>query len=313
MIVLAGIDEAGLGPTLGPLATACAALLAPASWRPDSPWVELSSAFCREWRKRETRAGVSDSKVLYRRGGMAALELTVGAFSLLAGGCACPTVDFPGVDDDSLAPHPCYSRSLAPFPAHNEAERIALAAQSARLALKEAGAGAAHLGVSLLFEPALNRRFAEGMNKNEALLAETGRHLVRLSTLFPEQPILAVVDKQGGRNDYLPFLTRLFPGVWPEEVSAGAETSVYRLHRKNAPMEIRFQAKADRDSFATALASMAAKYARERAMTELNAWFRERLPGLKDTAGYPQDAARWLAAVRGSGVDRLVELLVRLR
>ncbi len=44
---------------------------------------------------------------------------------------------------------------------------------------------------------------------------------------------------------------------------------------------------------------MTAKYARERAMAELNAWFCERVPGLKPTAGYPTDAKRWLAEASG--------------
>lgn len=313
MIVLAGIDEAGLGPTLGPLATGCAALLAPDGWRPDSPWEELSDACCREWRKGETRPGVADSKVLYRVGGVAALELTVGAFSFPVNGMSSPELDCSGLDGDSAA-HPCYSRSLEPFPLHCDAADIASAARALEDALSKKGARAAHLAAKLLYEPVLNRRFDSGLNKNEALLMETGRHLTNLWEKFPDMPILAVVDKQGGRNNYLPFLTALFPGVWPQEMEAGAGRSVYRLRRDGGTMEIRFQAKADRDSFATALASLAAKYARERAMAELNAWFRERLPDVRDTAGYPEDAKRWLKEVRGAGADGLrIELLERKR
>lgn len=312
MIILAGIDEAGLGPTLGPLVTACAALRAPKCWKPDSPWEELSGACCREWRRGEGRAGVADSKVLYRQGGVSALELTVGAFSLHANGTPLPALDCSGPDGGG-ATHPCYSRSLEPFPHHCDADGLACAAEALALALTGAGAGAAHLAAAALYEPALNRRFDSGLNKNEALLMETGRHLAALSEKFPDTPILAVVDKQGGRNDYLHFLVALFPGVWPQEVEAGAERSVYRLRRPGAMMEIRFQAKADRDSFATALASLAAKYVRERAMAELNAWFRERIPGLTDTAGYPQDAKRWLGEVRGRGGELFLELVERKR
>ena len=121
MIILAGIDEAGLGPTLGPLATACCALAVPDAWTPDSPWNEMETAFCRKWRKGETRAGVSDSKILYRTGGIAALELTVGAFARAVDAEAAPGPVL--ADCDTATRHPCYSGSVEPFPVHNDLTR----------------------------------------------------------------------------------------------------------------------------------------------------------------------------------------------
>ncbi|MEM9702931.1 MAG: hypothetical protein AAF907_10870, partial [Planctomycetota bacterium] len=50
-----------------------------------------------------------------------------------------------------------------------------------------------------------------------------------------------------------------------------------------------------------ALASLIAKFTRELLMDRFNAWWTEHLPGLKPTAGYPTDAARFrreTAAVR---------------
>lgn len=308
MIVLAGVDEAGLGPTLGPLATAAAALFVPDAWEPGTPWDGLSGAFCRDWRRRETRTGVADSKILYRTGGLAALELTVGAFSLVANGRALPEVDCGGASGIRL--HRCYSGGLEPFPVGNEAGAFDPAAMSMRLALEKAGAGAAHLAANALYEPLFNHRCDQELNKNQILLIETGRHITALSEKFPDHRIRAVVDKQGGRNEYLPFLTALFPGTWIDTLEEGAERSAYRLRRPGGAMEIAFQAKADRTSFATALASLLAKYVRERAMMELNAWFGRLLPEVRPTAGYPQDARRWLEEVKGCGEAGL-ELLVR--
>ncbi|MEZ6080363.1 MAG: hypothetical protein R3C56_33235 [Pirellulaceae bacterium] len=52
------------------------------------------------------------------------------------------------------------------------------------------------------------------------------------------------------------------------------------------------------DSFPpTALASMLAKYLRERLMHPLNAFWQGQLPQLKPTAGYPVDAQRFRAAI----------------
>ncbi len=289
-MILAGIDEAGLGPNVGPLATACAAFRVPEGWLPESLWEKLSGVCCREWGGRGTRLGVADSKVLYTRGGLAALERTVGAFARCAGG---PGFSVSGAFPDSGAvspeAHPCYSRRLDVPGCRDAALEEALAA---------CGAEAVRLAIGCLFEPAMNLRFASGLNKNRILLMETGARLAGLVEAFPAEPVLVVVDKQGGRNEYLPFLTSLFPGSWVETRASGAAASVYRVRRGGGgDAEIRFVAKGDRDSFPTALASMAAKYARERSMAELNAWFGARVPGLRETAGYPQDAKRWRGEV----------------
>lgn len=315
MIILAGIDEAGLGPTIGPLATGCAALRTPGDWLPDSPWERLSIVCCREWRRGETRLGVADSKVLHKTGGLEAFEHTLAAFSLLANTkTACLPLDLPGLGSESMPIHPCYSRSLHPFPIYCCEEVISGSVGALRSALETAGAEVAHLAAAALHEPVLNRRFAQGLNKNQALLLETGRHLAELAVKFPDSRLCVVVDKQGGRNDYLPFLTTLFPGCWLETLTIGAEKSSYRVRRSGGDMEIHFTAKADRDSFATALASLAAKYVRERAMAELNAWFCERWPQVKPTAGYPTDAKRWLAEVaKIPGKETGLELLIRER
>ncbi|MCD8352602.1 MAG: hypothetical protein LUC93_18525 [Planctomycetaceae bacterium] len=301
--IVAGIDEAGLGPVVGPLATASAALAVPRGWRPDSPWERLASGVDRSWLKGERRAVVSDSKILYRTGGLAAMELTLGALGWLTEGRAVPILTVLGGE----AAHPCYSCAIDPFPVHVGIDDMAFVQSRVRGCCDGAGVEPVHLEAALLYEPALNKRYADGLNKNQALLMETGRHIVRLVERFADDRLLVVVDKQGGRNDYLPFLTGLFPGLWVREMEAGAESSRYILKRTGGDAEIIFRPKADRDSFVTALASLAAKYARERAMAELNAWFCDRIADLKPTAGYPGDAKRWLDDVAGRfGVEMVI-------
>ncbi|MCL2000886.1 MAG: hypothetical protein FWG74_05585 [Planctomycetes bacterium] len=308
-MILAGVDEAGLGPSVGPLATAAAALEVPDDWRPESPWERLSETLAEKGSRNDSRLIVTDSKTLYRVGGLAGLELTVGVFSWLANGCFRPVLM--EANEEGGGSHACYTRRLEPFPLLVTAAAVSTAAGKVAESLEQAKAKAAHLEASSLYEPVLNQRFVAGLNKHQALLIETGRHLRRLVEKFSDQPLLIMVDKQGGRNDYLPFLSGLFPGLWTDVVETGATQSRYRLRRPGGDAEIRFLAKADKVSFPTALASLAAKYVRERAMRELNAWFEKRLPGLKPTAGYPEDARRWLAEVRNGGED--VELVVRLR
>lgn len=325
-MILAGIDEAGLGPTLGPLATASAALETPDGWEPSSPWEKLDAVFCREWKKGDMRLPVADSKVLYRTGGLAAFEQTVGAFSLLASDTMTPRVvvsdTVPNIPPgaERIPAHPCYGEdedAIPVFPAYCGAGAIQDAAERARRIFAVCGVGAVHLETALLYESRLNARFDAGLNKNEALLMETGRRVAALADRFAGRRggLLIVVDKQGGRNAYLPFLTEIFPGAWVEELEEGREVSRYRVRLPQARggVAIEFRAKGDRVSFATALASLAAKYARECAMAKLNSWFCKRFPGLKPTAGYPEDAKRWIRDVRDSGGDEHIAQAIRRR
>ncbi len=307
-MILAGIDEAGLGPTIGPLVTASTAFAVPDDWQPDTFWQRLADAVCAIPSKKETRPAVADSKILYTSGGMVALELSL-ACMLLAAGKEFPLYcEYP-----ECTVHPCYTRSLEPFPSHAERELIDSNAALLRKVLQREKAQALHMEARALFEPLLNHRYDSGLNKNQALLIETGSHLTRLIGRFPDQPMLIIVDKQGGRNDYLPFLTDLFPGSWIDTLVVGADESAYRLRRRGGDVTVYFRAKADRTSFPTALASLAAKYTRERSMAELNAWFCAKIDGLKPTAGYPGDAERWLDAVRKTGREKRLKLRLIIR
>ena len=102
-------------------------------------------------------------------------------------------------------------------------------------------------------------------------------------------------DKLGGRDRYGPVLGRLYPGRPIDIVEQGGKCSRYRVNAATGAFTVRFRSKADGRCFVVALSSMLAKYLRELAMGALNAWFIERKPGLQPTAGYVQDARRFLA------------------
>jgi hypothetical protein len=252
---------------------------------------------------------VADSKLVHARGGVRALETVVAAFLACLDAAGKPPASFsrrsrPILGDGDACPW-C-DIDVDPPPAS-----LSHGSAGAGLAECLAGAGASLAAMrSALLHPAdMNRLLDSGLNKNAILLGETGSHVADLLDRFPDEDIWVMVDKQGGRSDYLPFLSRLFPGRWLDTVVAGAKESTYRVQSGGGTgATISFMPKADRHSFAAALASMAAKYVRERAMREFNAWFCSRLPGLKPTAGYPVDARRWLreteAFLRGWGIAR---------
>ena len=138
-------------------------------------------------------------------------------------------------------------------------------------------------------------------------------------------------DKFGGRNHYTPLLMRIFhsewsnatnnkpntipPFGWPRAIVEGRAESVYQLENERFRLRIHFTAKGER-RVPVAVASMVSKYLRETAMELFNEfWLRmwtefhanecphENDPAtrihepLRPTAGYPEDAVRFLAQI----------------
>jgi hypothetical protein len=123
--------------------------------------------------------------------------------------------------------------------------------------------------------------------------------LIRASIAATEpEPTAFVVDKHGGRNQYGAMLREAFPGRRVQPRREGAECSVYDIEGLHRPVCATFQPRADLGHFPVALASMVSKYLREALMREFNAFWQLHLPNLKPTAGYPLDAARFLAEIR---------------
>ena len=88
-----------------------------------------------------------------------------------------------------------------------------------------------------------------------------------------------------------------FPDARLIELERSPKSCIYRLEQSPRQMEIRFEVNADSLHMPVALASMIAKYTRELLMARFNAFFKQRLPDVRPTAGYAMDAKRWLADV----------------
>ena len=107
-----------------------------------------------------------------------------------------------------------------------------------------------------------------------------------------EQSTLVICDKHGGRNRYDDLLAEVLDGQMLFCVGEARERSVYRV----GSTELCFQMKAEAN-FPVALASLVCKYVRELSMEVFNQFWAEHVPGLKPTAGYPLDAARFRADI----------------
>jgi hypothetical protein len=100
-------------------------------------------------------------------------------------------------------------------------------------------------------------------------------------------------DKHGGRHYYFERLGLCFPGLWIERGAEGAESSQYIVRDRDRRLELQLRPRADRADGLVALASIVSKTVRELWMDGFNDFWCERIPGLRRSAGYPNDARRF--------------------
>lgn len=318
--VLAGLDEAGLGPMLGPLSIGVSAFRVPPRTR--DLWKALAEVVTSELERDDPVGGgrlvVADSKVVFTRNAIGArrLESTVLAFEAAHRSCATPltrTREFLEATPERLrATGLARERWYAHLPERlaPECGGDALLDVTARLrdVLARAGVEVALLGVRAVPPSELNASFDVTGSKGATHWRACTPFLTELWTRFGNEGIELVVDRHGGRMRYAPLLRATFPRAVVDVVRELPQSSEYRLDDdEGRAMRVVFAEKADSTSFAVALASCAAKYAREACMEGFNAYFGELQPGLAPTAGYVTDARRWLAeagpALERSGVE----------
>lgn len=306
-MLLVGTDEAGYGPNLGPLVVAASA------WRVDAGAEEPDLA------ERlapvvvpvggEGRAGpatpggtegpivLGDSKALYAPGGsLARLERGVLAGLEAVGRPAASWRALPAALGDaswpSAAALPWHADFELPLPVAVDA--AALARCGRRLAEHGAARGArlVDLRARQIHPAEFNAACAASGSKGTSLTRWTLELVAELLAAHPGEPALVVCDKHGGRNRYVEPLQAVAADALVEVLEEGRARSRYRWGRAESRVEIHFQAGGEA-FLPSALASMTAKYVRELAMRAFNAYWQARVAGLRPTAGYPVDAARF--------------------
>jgi hypothetical protein len=312
-VILAGVDEAGYGPILGPL---CSGL---AAFRVEGGEADRALRGALGDPSHGLRFG--DSKEVHRPGKPAALEASV--LSLLGARDGAPPrtggalLAALGVRP-APADHPWYGGvggMALPFAA--DPALVAEAGPRLAGALRGAGAVPAVLEARLLAEGRYNDGVLKEGNKAEVLFLEAASLLERaLGAAEAEGAALeAILDREGARARYAPLLQKRFPSRFVRVLGEGAKVSAYDLGGRAAPARARFLVKADATHAVVGVASMIAKYLREVHMAALNAWILREAPGVRPTAGYWTDGLRFLgqtAAARARlGVDDAVFVRTR--
>src|SRR5262249_17586832 len=147
--------------------------------------------------------------------------------------------------------------------------------------------------------PRFNRLLDEWRRKSGVLATGVIALLNATLDLPGDDPIFVTVDKLGGRHFYAPLLNEAFPGGWVRVIREGRARCEYAIDGLGREIHLRFEPRADGAHLSVALASMAAKYLREVCMMQFNRYWLAKVPGLKPTAGYPSDAGRFFADIRG--------------
>ena len=284
----AGIDEAGYGPNLGPLVMTAVVAEAPEGTVVDV-WNDLSNTVGRAGTP-SNRLAIDDSKLIYKAGvGRSALD--AGVLALLnAIGRPMPSTFgellqaletgsleeaelTPWIDSDPLwkaPPLPC----LDPF---------------AQVPWRLVDVRAVVVGPAR-FNAGLNATGSKATVHFQAFRGLLDR-LWRDTTVDCSTKVVG--DKHGGRHYYLDLLVDAFPDAWIDRGPEGPELSRYVIRQGGRRLELSLRPKADSGDGLVALASMVAKSVREHWMDAFNTYWARRIPHLKATAGYPQDALRF--------------------
>ena len=294
---LAGIDEAGLGPILGPLVVAGCAFEGPEG---TDLWGLLKPHVSRK-KFDKHRVRVADSKKVNQGPhGLERLEATALTFwGVYSGELPATLHDWLqalGIDLAHLSRCPWYERLDRALPLRADAGWIELKAELIARLMRKNEVSMVTAAVQPVDVEEWNGLIADTDNKSRAHFHAYARVIDRLLDLLSDQGHL-VADRCGGRMHYQRDLQKLRPKAEIQILDEQPHASSYRLRTKGAggrSVSVTFAEKGEDRSFPTALASCFAKYLRELMVTVLNDWFCERVPGLKRTAGYYTDGHRFL-------------------
>lgn len=320
MAIIAGIDEAGYGPLLGPLVVTCVAFNVPDASAEADLWNVLKASVTRRSSSKDLRLPILDSKKLYStKAGLGALERAALVMLATCGRRGATVRQLlkliaPGVIEN-LALYPWYREFDANLPVKCSEGEIATQANAVGRDMASRGVGLTGVFCEPLPEGHYNRLVARVHNKAVVALGLVLRVAARVLSQAEEQRVVLHVDRQGGRTHYRAQLMSAFPDHHLRIVEETETRSAYELTRGTTCHQMEFVTEGEDRHLPIALASIYSKYVRELFMGAFNDFWARQVRGLKPTAGYYTDARRFLHDIEGA-VDSLKidrNLLIRSR
>jgi hypothetical protein len=307
-MIYAGIDEAGYGPIFGPLVITRAVFsLARDDYThlsPPSLWGLLCSAVCKKVTDKKKRIAVNDSKkVYYPAAGLRHLERGVLAF-MMSGEAAPKNMDalfkriildeasFPGIQAWYQ------SRDGAPnLPLAQSVHKINRDAAKLKRNMQRSRVDLTSLKAAVIYADRFNRMTRSLRSKSGCAWVFVSQHLEYIWNTYGTETPLVVIDRQGGRRDYLRLLNILFPFAGIEEEEKGRKIAAYHISHHQKSMRVVFQVESEKYNLPVALASMTSKYLRELCMLRFQEFWRTHAPGVRPTFGYFGDGRRFLEEI----------------
>lgn len=332
--VVAGIDEAGYGPMLGPLCVGLTAMRIETGDGIDL-WDLLSGAVCREPGRGGKpgpggKIAVGDSKELKLSNTVKGthplvhLERGVLAFAACAGAGKnagdgvhagavnisndtdlykhlCCTLGEFSDEHNNQYHHACYGGDAITLPMATHAGQLSIASALLRTHLERQNISIAAMRVTAVGERDFNSLIRECNNKGETTIYAVGKHLRYVwDELCPTSERCGVVcDRLGGRASYAHILERELKTAQVQILEENDRRSRYVVTNGSRRMGVAFITESEKAHLPVALASMTAKLVRELAMMRFNRYWiamcRD-LTGVEiaPTAGYTTDARRFL-------------------
>lgn len=298
MVVLAGIDEAGFGPILGPLVVSSSAFSIPQNLLTADLWQILRKSVGSTRKHLAGRLLITDSKKAYsKQKGIGHLQRTVLAclgclgknpatltelLTLLSPDCIERLNDYP------------WHRDIADYRLSVDASDMAIASSVLKEDLASNGIELLGLKSCCLDVAYYNKMVGSVKNKASVLFTAVSQLIKNAFDNFAGDYLQVIVDRQGGRVRYQRNLQRMFPDMELKILKEGPAASSYELKNNGRQMRLHFVVGADQRFFPVSLASMVSKYLRELLVDNMNRYFTGFNPDLRPTAGYWKDGLRFI-------------------